>query len=587
MTTPATPPIPPANDPGVLSRLMKSIGSVLNNPADAARLGMSVGLGAASAPHLMTPISMGQALSMGLQAAQQYRQAAYGNTLQQTALIPFQQTRTQEIEKSFRNATNPKLTPQERAAAAYKVDSLMGWNAASDPAVANRLAQIQAAYKPVPQAPGTTLTTAAKVAQGAGQTAHGAVPEASLFNPATGALRQASAAPAIIAANAANRGGAWAAATYPYSAAQHVVVPPAGLQAQRLAPVPGPFRPVIPAAPGAAGPAQQAARQAAMQRMIGTQIGLTNAAQGAGRAGPLPQTGQAMPGQPVPGAPPAAQAQGVGPSGGWPQQTPVGVAPPGSLAAERAAGERNMPAVAAQLRANGGGLQGPPLAAYSAQKAIGAQTGVAAEEATKEAGAARQQIAVYNQMNQALSQMGPVGAWREVSTQLGHLANYLGFTPMNIQSAAEFDKYRTQLVGAVTKSVSPRASTQEMDFLARSVPNYTLPGNAAQVLVSELRGLSQYQVVKSNALTVYLQSVAPTVKGPYGGTALGFSKWFVNNGPSPSSIVLGSVLSSLPAPQASAYVRRLRGTATGRHMIRQYERALKFQQQYPGIFQGF
>lgn len=569
-TAPApTPPVPPANDPGVLSKLLHAIGQTLNNPNDAGLLGMAQGFGAAAAPHMLTPVSMGQAFGMADQGAQQMRSASLQNAITQQALLPYQVMRTHALESSFRDAMNPKLPAHQRAAAAYRVDSLMGWNAASDPTVANRLAQIKAGYQPVAQGPGATLTTAAKVAQGAGQTAHGAVPEASVFNPKTGALAQAPGAPGVLAANAANKAGGAAAATYPYSAALHTVMPQPGLTAQRLGPVPGGFRPVAPTAP------TNAAQQAAMQKMIGLQVGLTNAAQAAGRPGPLPAT---------PGASPIPQPQPAGgPSGGWPQQTPEGVAPPGSLAAERAAGARNMPAVMAQARA----LSGPPVAAYTAQKSIGAQTGAAVESAGKESVAARQQIAVYDQMNQALSQMGPVGAWRDVSTPLGHLANYLGFTPLNIQSASEFTKYRTQLVGAMTKSVSPRASTQEMDFLARSVPNYDLPGNAAQTLVSELRGLSQYQVVRNNALTVYMQQVAPTLKGPYGGTALGFEKWFVNHGPSPSAIVLGSVLSSLPAPQAAAYVRKLQGTTTGKHMIRQYKRALEFQAQYPGVFQGF
>ena len=148
------PPVPPANQPSVLSRLLNAVSSVYTNPADAPLLGLASGFGAAGAPRAMTPISMGQAVNMANQSAQAYRQQVVGANIQQEAALPYQVMRTQALEKSFRDAMNPALPAHQRAAAAYRVDSMMGWNAASDPTVANRLAQIKAGYQPVPQAPG-------------------------------------------------------------------------------------------------------------------------------------------------------------------------------------------------------------------------------------------------------------------------------------------------------------------------------------------------------------------------------------------------------------------------------------------------
>lgn len=225
-------------------------------------------------------------------------------------------------------------------------------------------------------------------------------------------------------------------------------------------------------------------------------------------------------------------------------------------------------------------------AALAAAKSVGNQTGAAVAQAAHVSDGARQQIALYDQMGQALSQMGPTGQWRDVSTRLGKLANYFGFKPFNITSAAEFSKYRAQLVGAATHAVSPRASTQEMDFLAQAVPNYNLPGTAPQTLVSELRGLSQYQVIKSNALPLYLQTIASKQGGNFQGTSLGFEKWWNTHGPSPSAIVIGSVVTGLPPQERAAYVHKLQSTVTGKLMLQQYQRARAFQAQYPGIFQG-
>ena len=234
------------------------------------------------------------------------------------------------------------------------------------------------------------------------------------------------------------------------------------------------------------------------------------------------------------------------------------------------------------------GLAHPGIApaAAAAQSSVGKETGSAVNESNADAEDARKQIALYGQMQTDLSKMGNLGAWRDVSTAMGHLANYFGFTPMNIQSAAQFNKQRVQIIGAVTHGVSPRASTQEMDFLAQQVPNYNLPGNSAHVLVSELTGLAQYKVLRSNALTAYLQSKAGKGQGAFNGTSLGFEKWWTNNGPSPSAVVTASILRSMSPDQRIEYIRNLRKTATGRHMLNQYSRAEKFEAQYPSVFQG-
>ena len=563
-TAPApTPPVPPANDPGVLSKLLHAIGQTLNNPNDAGLLGMAQGFGAAAAPHMLTPVSMGQAFGMADQGAQQMRSASLQNAITQQALLPYQVMRTHALESSFRDAMNPKLPAHQRAAAAYRVDSLMGWNAASDPTVANRLAQIKAGYQPVTQGAGTTLTTAAKVAQGAGQLAHGAAPEGSLFDPAAGTITQAAGAPAVLAANAANKAGAAAAAQFPYQAGLSYHTRAPGVAGGTLGPRPGSFVPVQP--PQAPNPAAQ---EQAMQRMIGLQMGVTNAAAAAGRPGPFPTTG-VVPGvqqqpqqQPAPAQPPPQAAPVVPPQPQVPV-VPAGGAPSTGLFA-----------------------QGETPAALAAQKAIGSETATQAQEFNASADTARKQIALYNEMSVSLSKMGATGAWRDVTLPLAHIANYFGFTPGNITTAAEFQKYRVQLVGAATREVSPRASSQEMEFLAKQVPGYNMPGTAPRILLSQLRGLSQYQVVKNNAFTTYLQLIGGRQGGAFGGTGMGFSKWWVNHGPSPSAIVLASTLSGLPPAARGAYVGQLRKSATGRHLIHQYQRAELFEQQYPGVFQG-
>ncbi|MDA8350493.1 MAG: hypothetical protein M0038_17130 [Pseudomonadota bacterium] len=546
----------------ILSGLNTAFGGSPTDPSHTALMGFLSALGAQSGPHMLTPVPFTQAISNAIHEAPAYQQSTAGSKITQEAALPFQKARTQEVQQAVAGQNNPNLSPLQRVGdqslAANLVSPGMGstlYN--NNPLVvgAKTLSETISQMQKVP-----ANVRAMILANGWKLPAQGTLPESSTQTPG-GGIAQMPGGAAIMAANAANRAGGAAGATAPYQAALHPLKYQLGReQVQRLQ-VPGQFRPVVAGAPGAA----QAAQQAAMRRMIGTEQGLTTAAQAAGLPGPFPASPQApAPAQPpaqatgqpaLPGAPPA---QGAG--------SPVPPAPavPGGTVLSR----------------------GETPAQLAAQGAIGQQTGSEVKVEGDEAAAARRQIALYNEMDTALAKMGPTGAWRDVTLPLAHIANYFGFKPGNITSAAQFDKYRVQLVGAATRQVSPRASTQELSYLAKQVPNYNLPGNAPRVLLSQLRGLAQYQVIRDNALTTYLEKVAPSTGGAFRGTGLGFNKWWVNNGPSPSAVVLAATLAGMPPAARSAYVGNLRKSLTGKHMIRQYLRAEAFEKQYPGVFQG-
>jgi hypothetical protein len=573
------PPVPPANQPSVLSRLLNAVSSVYTNPADAPLLGLASGFGAAGAPHAMTPISMGQAVNMANQSAQAYRQQVVGANIQQEAALPYQVMRTQALEKSFRDAMNPALPAHQRAAAAYRVDSMMGWNAASDPTVANRLAQIKAGYQPVPQAPGTTLTTAAKVAQGAGQTAHGAVPEGSTYDPATNTVQQAAGAPAVLAANAANKAGGAAAATLPYALAQHYVTRAPGTAGGTLGPQPGPFAPVQPGAPN----------PAAMQHMIGLQQGLTNAAQAAGRPAPM------------------APAPGVGPSGGWPQRTPEGIAPPGSLAAERAAGERNLPAVVAQMKAaQAAGVpapgaqrpiltlppapagavppQGAPgifspgstVAGYQLQKQAADQTLAQESASATETEAAQAQLARLTEMQQALGKMPFGGNIAKVYDTIGDALNYVGMKIPGLTAMQEYTKYRTNFVADAARKMGAKVSYQEVGYIAKGVPDFSLAGNAPRALLAQLQGASQYDIARNQAMAYYAKSVPNVYGKTYQGTTRGFEQWWQKTGVTPGMFMYLNTALALPDAQRAQYIQHFQRNATGKMFLKQYRKGQEF-----------
>ena len=506
--------------PGPITKLLAGLEKVTGNPQDAGVMGLAQGLLAASAPHMLTPVSMGQALGMGLQGSQAYQHAALQNAIQREAALPFATTRTQAVERAFRDAMNPALPPHQRAAAAYQVDSLMGWNAASDPTVANRLAAIKAQYQPVPQAPGTTLTTAANVAQGAGGVAHGAAPEASTYDPATNTVTPAAGAPAAIAANAANRAGGTAAATYPYQAALHTVTPAAGLTAQRLGPVPGGFQPVVPTTPNGVAP------QATIQRMIGVQQGVANAAQAAGRPSPIPQ---------------APASQGASP------------------------------------------LSGPPIAGYELQKQSAKQTLDQESGAAKETEAAQAQLARLTEMQQALGRMPLGGNVAKLYDTVGEALNYAGIKFPGLAAMQEYAKYRTNFVADAARKMGANVSYQEVGYITKGVPDFTLAGNAPRALLAQLQGASQYDIARNQAMAYYANHVPNVYGKQYQRTTRGFEQWWQKTGVTPGAFMFLSTADSLPPAQQAQYLASFQRNATGKAYMSQYRKAQAFLRQHPQL----
>ena len=534
----APPVTPPANDPSVLSRLLNAVSSVYTNPKYAPLLGLASGFGAAGAPHAMTPISMGQAVNMANQSAQAYRQQVVGANIQQEAALPYQVMRTQALEKSFRDAMNPGLPAHQRAAAAYRVDSLMGWNAASDPTVANRLAQIKANYQPVSQAPGATLTTASNVAQGGGQVAHGAVPEASQYNPATNTVQAATGAPAVLAANAANKAGGAAAATLPYGLAQHYVTRPPGTAGGTLGPQPGPFAPVQPGSPN----------PAAMQRMIGLQQGLTNAAQAAGRPAPMPAvpSPQNVPAPPVggpgaPGAPPPTAGAAV------PPQSATGIFSPGST-----------------------------VAGYQLQKQAADQTLAQETGSAKDTEAAQAQLARLTEMQQALAKIPVNGNFAQVYETAANALNYFGVKMSGLTAMQEYTKYRTNFVADAARKMGAKVSYQEVGYLAKGVPDFTLAGNAPRALLAQLQGASQYDIARNQGMAYYAKQVPNLYGKSYQGTTRGFEQWWQKTGVTPGAFMFLSTAQSLPPAQQAQFIRSFQRNATGKMYLKQYVKAQAF-----------
>ncbi len=218
MSAAAAPPVPPAQDPGILSRLLKSVNSVYSNPNDAALLGLAQGFGAASAPHMLTPVSMGQALGMGMQGAQAYQHQVLQNAIQREGMLPFQVARTKEAEQAVNGQSNPNLSPLERAG-----DQALGANLISpgmgatlynnNPAVVAQktLAETLNQLQKIPANERAVL-----LAKAFGIPAQGPLPTATTQAAGGGPLRILPGGLAALAGTSGATAGGAAQATYPF-----------------------------------------------------------------------------------------------------------------------------------------------------------------------------------------------------------------------------------------------------------------------------------------------------------------------------------------------------------------------------------
>lgn len=593
------PPVPSAHQ-SVIMKLLHGIGSALNDPRSAGILGLAEGLGAASAPHMLTPVSMGQAMSMGLQGAQQYRQASLANAIQQQAMLPYQAARAHEAQQAVSGQNNPNLSPLARAGdqalAANILSPGMGATLyANNPAVVAQktLAETLNQLQKIPANERAVL-----LAKAFNLPAQGALPEGARQTPG-GGLAPMRGAPGAIAANAANKAGAAASATYPYNAALSFHTKAPGQAGATLfaagGPRPAPFVPVG-AAPAQAAPgAANAAREAEIRAQIGLMNGVSGAANAAGRPAPFAPPPQALP------------------SGGYPQPTPGGMAAPGTVAAERSAGQRQLPVVAAQLKAaqgagvpvpgaarpvlalpgargaqpqpQSGGIFSPgsTVAGYELQKAAAQQTLAQEGEAAKETEAAQAQLARLTEMQQALDRIPVGGNFSKVYEGIDNALNYAGIKVPGLAAIQEYSKYRTNFVADAARKMGAKVSYQEVGYIAKGVPDFTLAGNAPRALLAQLSGAAQYDIARNQAMTYYANHVPNLYGKAYQGTARGFETWWQKSGVTPGSFMFMSTAWALPPAQRAEYLRNFQRNPTGKAYIKQYQKAQAFLRQHPQL----
>ena len=538
----------PAKEPSLLEKILGGMNNALASPSDAPMMGMAQGLLAASAPHMLTPVPMGQALGMGLAQSQAYQKAALANAMQR-AILPMAQAKTRAVVQGLKGGEGASSL-YDKILLAYV---LGGSGAAAnivkmDPNLVKGETAAKNAETPIPLKSNESLVNALDAAQGKNPVAYGNVPAGGAQNRVTGATGLAPGGGPAVAASAAAQG---------YGSSQGAL--PAAVTKEQAAPkvlAPGSVLGSVVGQSGTPPIVQRALQQQAMQRAVGTEMGATQAARQAGTPPPFapPQPQAQVPQQPVP-----QQS---------PQSTPAQTAPPS-------------PFQHAAVPSGPGVTGGMPLVQADLTKGYAAQTQGELKAANEESESAKAMIQPLNEMLNGFQQLGAGGKWQDVAQKVSELSNYLGIRPPKFTTRAEVDKYMVQLVGKATKSISPRASTQEMQFISKSVPNYGMPGVAPVVLTAQLKGVQEYAVMRANAMQAYISNVNTT--GGFKGTTYGFERWWNNTGINPTIMALNATLRALPPPEAAAYYKKLDSTVTGRQLLKQLSSAYKFEQANPNI----
>ena len=199
--------------PGPITKLLAGLEKVTGNPQDAGVMGLAQGLLAASAPHMLTPVSMGQALGMGLQGSQAYQHAALQNAIQREAALPFQVARTKEFQDALSAQGNPNLAPAQRNDAASIGLQFAGVKPQDVPSLAGAITHAQSVNKPTSVAPGTRVMGPVGAPSVGAQ---GSLPTATTQAAGGGPLRILPGGLAALAGTSGATAGGAAQATYPF-----------------------------------------------------------------------------------------------------------------------------------------------------------------------------------------------------------------------------------------------------------------------------------------------------------------------------------------------------------------------------------
>ncbi len=523
-----------------LDQLIEGLNSALSSPSDAPLLGFGQGLLAASAPHMLTPITMGQALGMGLQGSQAYQHAMLANAMQ-SAVLPLTRAKTAEALARMQN-------PNSYVGRALVDTMLGGPNALKyDPNVigpATRATQANTLH---------TLGPGQRGVNGLGVPwvpAQGALPTGTTQTPTGAVQMMPGAIPALVqSANATAAGSSQGAlpAREAEKLTGYQTVTPSSWKTQtgggaQLAPA------VAAALNSRTG---RQARTQAMEKETGIMSGISSTS-GTPPPGvaPTQQAQQMEQAQ----AQQAQQAQGQPPQGAPPQAMPH--APPQAMPQPQQAPVNPL---------------GTPMsfAQYKwmpeAQKAA-VETYKQFQQQANDALQLKAQIANLGLTTQAF-QPGQFADTR------AKLLNYLQSTGMispslekSLGSAQEGSKLSIQMQSVFTRALGSREAAQVFATMGHAVPNLTMSPDGISKISAFMDGISRYNQARYQSAQTYFNG------GNYKGINKVTSQYLTNTNP------MYYILASAPAPIRQEMIQDMvkeKGKAATTRFLMKWQQATK------------
>ncbi len=535
-----------APKPSKLDKLIDGLNSALSSPSDAPLLGFGQGLLAASAPHMLTPVTMGQALGMGLQGSQAYQHAMLANAMQR-AVLPMAQAKTQAIVQALHNPTS--------YAGHTFADNVLGGQAAvsHDPRVVAAATQAAQAYTPHNVGPGQRMVTG----MGAPVVgAQGALPTGTAQTP-TGGLQMMPGALPALARTAYATGAGSSQGALPAREAEKLTgfqtVTPSSWKTQT-----GGGAALNPAVAAYLNTrAGRNTRTQAMQKETGIMSGISGTS-GAPPPGIAPQQqaqqmeqAQAQQAQ----AQQEQQAQGQPPQGAPPQQG-MPHAPPQAMPQPQQAPVNPL---------------GTPMsfAQYKwmpeAQKAA-VETYKQFQQQANDALQLKTQIANLGLTTQAF-QPGQFADTR------AKVLNYLQSTGMispslekSLGSAQEGSKLSIQMQSVFTRALGNREAAQVFATMGHAVPNLTLSPDGISKISAFMDGIARYNQARYQSAQTYFNG------GNYKGINKVTSQYLTNTNP------MYYILASAPAPIRQEMIQDMvkeKGKAATTRFLMKWQQATK------------
>ena len=171
-------------------------------------------------------------------------------------------------------------------------------------------------------------------------------------------------------------------------------------------------------------------------------------------------------------------------------------------------------------------------------------------------------------------------SYQTANTWLLSAGKALGMDTSGLQekvaNSEDFNKNSIAMVSQATKAVSPRASQQEMQYIAKSQPSLDMSRGGFNMIADQMQGVNDFTIARAKALDDYINGNEAAGIKPHGNSG-GFDVWF-NQQVTPAAFTISRMKQSPEGLQrldamAKDLVKTPEGKQALKGMIKHYSTA--------------